>query len=273
MIDPWFPGAVATVVAIIAIVEFVRLLRTGPPFVTAPSRSDRRIRAALATGIAVGLVAAVILGIQEARSDVIDGPPNFFGFSQVFAPLAGAVAALVVLILPERGAADAPTVRTADLSVRPRHPASRSAFISLGAALLLLCLVIVALGTTMVDFGQTFPWSLIVMDGGRSTVGKGFGPLFVAVVIASGVALAVLAWVAVIRIRNSPGSGDATVQHEDDAARRQRAFFAIAVSVAGMGLALAAVVWHAGSITNRSFPSSETATFWMRTRRRALTSA
>ncbi|AMM22628.1 hypothetical protein AX769_21030 (plasmid) [Frondihabitans sp. PAMC 28766] len=260
MMQPWFLGVMAIVASVFVSAGIIRVLRRAHQVGAAHTGSALIIRRAMAVGLAAGLLAAVIFGIAQVRSDsgsspfylrfLDQGPPDVFGFSQVFAPLIGTVAAVLVVVFTRPAQGRQLSVRTTDLSQRRQKLLSFANLLPVTVALVLLVLVIVALWTTMVgESGSTFAWSLDVTQGGTTNEAEGFDGWFTTAAITASVLVAALAVPALVLLERSPGRGNDATQHEDALHRDTLARAVVAITITGLCMAMGSLLWHAGATT------------------------
>lgn len=258
--QPWFLGVLGVVAILLVSAGLRPVLHPAPQGGAAHTGSAHIVRRAAAVGLTAGLLAAVVFGIAQVRSDSVsspfslrildEGPPDVFGFGQVFSPLIGSVAALLVVLFARGTQGPQPSVRTIDLSYRRQRLLSFPNALPMGVAAILLVLVVVALWTTMIDDGGgTFIWSLDVTRGSTTNTAQGFNGWFTAAAIAAVVVVVALTVAALVLLETSPGSGSTAAQSQDSLRRQSLARAVVAITVTGLCMAIGTLLWHAGATT------------------------
>jgi hypothetical protein len=226
----------------------------------AVAEAERRIRFALLIGIVVGGIVFVAVGVRSAHAEGATapfapwllrlGPPAVFGFAQAFAPLAGAAAVLLALLLLPASRSAAPSVRTASLEPRSPNPVHPRHVAGLAVPLALLVAFAAAFATTTTEAGSgTFAVSILVSKGATTNEGPAFGWVFVAGLALAAALVATLAVVTERRLATPPSLGDAALAQVVRALRRRLARFTVTVAAAGGVLSLGSLLWSVGSVT------------------------
>jgi hypothetical protein len=220
-----------------------------------------RVRVAAFVGVGVSVLTllplgAVMSGIAGSgnpyRLDVLRfGPPPIFGFLLAFAPLAGGIAAvLVVFVSPKVGWPAAGALRTADLVIRGSDRLLRRLLVGLGAALGALALFAVSTAVTArYGFDGTFTSALLIANRQTTNTGAYPGWSFAAGVIGVGLIVVALVWVTIQRVQRAAGVGRSRLRSADEALRNVLSRSVALFGLSAIGASLGFLIWSVGATT------------------------